>query len=104
MTEEKEIIQDMKNFLERMEQQQKKAKKKKGIFSKSIVFLCILLVVGYTGICLLMQWRTGTQPEPQLTMAFFAFITVELWNLAKIKREGIRKEDSTQNNNSNPLQ
>lgn len=49
------------------------------------------------------QPDTGAQP-PQLTMAFFAFITVELWNLAKIKREGVRKGDSEQSNNPEPLQ
>lgn len=60
---------------------------KKGLYSKWLVALCILLAVGYTGFCLFMQYRTGVQPEPQLTIAFFAFITVELWNLAKIKRQ-----------------
>lgn len=60
--------------------------KNKGWYSKIIVGVCILLAVSYTGFCLVMQYKTGTQPEPQLTIAFFAFISVELWNLAKIKR------------------
>lgn len=64
----------------------KKKKNRKGLYSKAIVALCILLAVGYTGICLLMQWTRGIQPEPQLTIAFFAFVATELWSLSKIKR------------------
>lgn len=64
----------------------KKKKNRKGLYSKVIVALCILLAVGYTGICLLMQWVHGFQPEPQLTIAFFAFVATELWSLSKIKR------------------
>lgn len=64
----------------------KKKKSRKGLYSKVIVALCILLAVGYTGICLLMQWVRGFQPEPQLTIAFFAFVATELWSLSKIKR------------------
>lgn len=64
----------------------KKKKNRKGLYSKVIVASCILLAVGYTGICLLMQWVHGFQPEPQLTIAFFAFVATELWSLSKIKR------------------
>ena len=64
----------------------KKKKSRKGLYSKVIVALCISLAVGYTGICLLMQWMHGRQPEPQLTIAFFAFVATELWSLSKIKR------------------
>lgn len=69
----------------------KKKKSRKGLYSKVVVALCILLAVGYTGICLLMQWVHGFQPEPQLTIAFFAFVATELWSLSKIKRS---KNDS----------
>lgn len=78
------LEQDLQEFLE--QQKNVKPQKRRGLYSKIIVALCVLLAVGYTGICLLMQYRTGTQPEPQLTIAFFAFISAELWNLAKIKR------------------
>lgn len=64
----------------------KKKKNRKGLYSKVVVALCILLAVGYTVICLLMQWVHGFQPEPQLTIAFFAFVATELWSLSKIKR------------------
>ena len=65
----------------------KEKKTRKGVFSKLIVLLCITLAVGYTGFCLLMQYKTGVQPEPQLTLSFMGFVAVELWNLSKIKRE-----------------
>ena len=64
-----------------------RSRRSKGLFSKVIVALCILLAVGYTGACLLMQWAHGTSPEPQLTIAFYSFISVELWSLSKIKRD-----------------
>lgn len=87
------LEQDLQEFLE--QQKNVKPQKRRGLYSKIIVALCVLLAVGYTGICLLMQYRTGTQPEPQLTIAFFAFISAELWNLAKIKRhkEDVNKDD-----------
>lgn len=89
------LEQDLQEFLERQkEKRAPKRTKRRGIYSKIIVALCVLLAVSYTGICLLMQYRTGTQPEPQLTIAFFAFISAELWNLAKIKRH---KEDVNKN-------
>ena len=69
----------------------KKKKNRKGLYSKVIVALCILLAVGYTGICLIMQWVHGFQPEPQLTIAVCAFVATELWSLSKIKRS---KNDS----------
>lgn len=78
-----ELTADLKDFLQR---QKGRSPRKKGLFSKVIVCICLLLIVGYTAACLYMQYRTGTQPEPQLTIAFFGFVTAELWNLAKIKR------------------
>ena len=60
---------------------------KKHLFSKLIVCLCIFLAIGYTGLCLLMQWFRGIQPEPQLTISFMGFVAAELWSLSKIKRD-----------------
>lgn len=70
-----------------------KERSHKGLFSRLIVLLCIALAIGYTAICLMMQWRTGVQPEPQLTVVFFGFITAELWSLSKIKcnKDGEKK-------------
>ena len=83
------LAADLREYLDR---QSTPRKIKRGIFGKVVVLLCILLAVGYTGACLLMQWAHGTSPEPQLTIAFFGFITVELWSLAKIKRDKNKKD------------
>lgn len=83
------VVKQIAEYMEANTASSAKAKKKKnrkGLYSKVIVALCILLAVGYTGICLLMQWVHGFQPEPQLTIAFFAFVATELWSLAAIKR------------------
>ena len=89
MTEDEmeKLAADLRAFLDGQ-----KGRRSKGLFSKVIVALCILLAVGYTGACLLIQWAHGTSPEPQLTIAFFGFITVELWSLAKIKRDKNKKD------------
>lgn len=55
------LEQDLQEFLaQRKEERAPKRTKRRGIYSKIIVALCVLLAVSYTGICLLMQYRTGT--------------------------------------------
>lgn len=98
LTEEEmeKLTEDLRAYLDRQGTIPKQKPKRKGIYSKVVVALCILLAVGYTGICLLMQWTHGIQPEPQLTIAFFGFVTAELWSLSKIKRsknENNRKDE-----------
>ena len=88
------VVKQIAEYMESSTVNSAKAKKKKnrkGLYSKVIVALCILMAVGYTGFCLFMQWVHGFQPEPQLTIAFFAFVATELWSLSKIKRS---KNDS----------
>lgn len=81
-----ELTEELQQFLASQKGTGTKKRNHKGLFSRLIVLLCIALAIGYTAICLMMQWRTGTQPEPQLTISFFGFVAAELWNLAKIKR------------------
>ena len=81
-----ELTTELQQFLASQKGTSTKKRNHKCVFSRLIVLLCIALAIGYTAICLMMQWRTGVQPEPQLTVVFFGFITVELWSLSKIKR------------------
>lgn len=81
-----ELTNELQQFLASQKGTSTKKRNHKGLFSRLIVLLCIALAIGYTAICLMMQWRTGVQPEPQLTVVFFGFITAELWSLSKIKR------------------
>lgn len=79
--------EELDRLAEKLTSQKTKEKpRKKGLFSKVVVTLCILIVIAYTSICLLMQWARGMQPEPQLTISFFAFVSAELMSLAAIKR------------------
>lgn len=79
--------EELDRLVEKLSPQKTKEKpRKKGLFSKVVVALCILIVIAYTSICLLMQWAHGMQPEPQLTISLFAFIASELMSLAAIKR------------------
>lgn len=65
--------EELDRLVEKLSPQKTKEKpRKKGLFSKVVVTLCILIVIAYTSICLLMQWARGMQPEPQLTISFFA--------------------------------
>ena len=67
-------------------QKTKEKPRKKGLFSKVMVVVYTLIIVGYTAGCLFMQWKTGTQPEPQLTISLFGLAGMELASLAAIKR------------------
>lgn len=69
--------------------------KHKGLFSRLIVLLCLGLAIGYTGICLLMQWHTGVQPEPQLTIVFLALSqsSCGIWPKSKEIRTKTKRSD-----------
>lgn len=84
--EQEQLLSELKTFLHANNTAKGEKPRKKGLFSKVVVTLCILIVIGYTSICLLMQWAHGMQPEPQLTISFFAFVSAELMSLAAIKR------------------
>lgn len=84
--EQEQLLSELKTFLHANNTAKGEKPPKKGLFSKVVVALCILIVIAYTSICLLMQWAHGMQPEPQLTISLFAFISAELMSLAAIKR------------------
>ena len=69
-----------------------KMQSKQGKFSKRIVSLVIALNVLFTVSILYVFIRTGSEPMT-LVGAFFAFTTVELWNLASIKK---KKEENNE--------
>lgn len=57
-------------------------------FSKFIVSLVIIINILFTLAVLFIFYRTGSEPMA-LIGAWFAFTTVELWNLASIKKKEI---------------
>mgnify|MGYP001204853136 FL=1 len=60
-------------------------------YSKLIVALVILLNTGFAGAVLYAFLRVGSEPTA-LVAAWFAFTTGELWLLAGIKREKVRRD------------
>lgn len=78
---------DLKNLLKLKEKE-----KKKGNFSKRIVTFVILLNVLFTLGVLYVFTETGNEPMT-LVGAWFAFTTVELWSLSKIKREEVKEDN-----------
>ncbi len=65
---------------------------KKGLFSKLIVSFVIVANVLFTVAVLLVFLKTSTEPAA-LIGSWFAFTTVELWSLAKIKINDRRKDE-----------
>ena len=59
---------------------------KKGMFSKLIVTFVIIINIVFTIGTLYIFLKTGNEPTT-LIGAWFAFTTVEVWQLAKIKRD-----------------
>lgn len=70
-------------------------KKKKGRFSKAIVIGVILANVTFTIAVLLVFLKTASEPSA-LIASWFAFTTVELWSLAKIKTVKESKGESNE--------
>lgn len=67
--------------------------KKKGRFSKFIVILVILLNVAFTLGIFYLFLKVGSEPTT-LIGSWFTFTTVELWSLAKIRRDKIKGDDN----------
>lgn len=70
---------------------------KKGVFSKTLVTLIVLLNIAFTIAVLFIFARTSQEPVV-LIGAWFGFTTGELWMVAKIKRDKIKgSKEATQN-------
>lgn len=67
--------------------EEQKLEKKRFRFSKLIVFLVIMMVLGFTAATLYVFLKVGSEPGV-LIGAFFAFATGELWSLAMLKMKG----------------
>lgn len=64
------------------------ARKKSSIFSKFIVWFVIGANVIFTGVVLSIFLKTSAEPTA-LIGAWFGFTTVELWQLASIKKKKV---------------
>jgi len=71
----------------------KRQQKKKSRFSKFIVTLVILLNVVFTLGVFYVFLNTGGNEPSTLIGSWFAFTTVELWSLSKIKRDKVKGEN-----------
>lgn len=60
-------------------------------FSKRIVVTVVVLNIAFTIAVLFAFLRTGSEPAA-LIGAWFSFTTIELWQLAAIKKHKIKKE------------
>ena len=65
---------------------------KKGSFSKLIVTFVIFANVVFTGVTLYVFLKTSAEPS-SLIASWFGFTTVELWQLAAIKKRKVDKND-----------
>lgn len=73
------------------------AKKKKQSFSKLIIGFVIAANVLFTIAVLWIFFKTASEPVA-LIGAWFAFTTVEVWQLAAIKKKKVEKESETHDN------
>ena len=82
MIDEKDLIKLLKD-----------KKKNESRFSKKIVISIIILAIAFVIAILFVFLKTGSEPTV-LVGSFMAFISVELWSLAKIKRSGTEEEEN----------
>lgn len=73
----------------------KKRQKRKSRFSKFIVVLVILLNVAFTLGIFYLFLKVGSEPTT-LIGSWFTFTTVELWSLAKIRRDKIKEDNDNE--------
>ena len=68
------------------------ARKKKSGFSKFIVSFVIMINVAFTVVTLYIFLKTSSEPTT-LIGCWFGFTTVELWQLATIKKKKVDNND-----------
>jgi len=61
-------------------------KKQKSLFTKSIVILIIFLNVAFALGVMWLVYKVGREPSA-LVVSFYSFTTVQLWNMAFIKKQ-----------------
>lgn len=71
-------------------------KKKKKSYSKIIIGFVIAANVIFTAAVLWVFLKTSAEPVA-LIGSWFAFTTVEVWQLATIKKKKLEKEEHTEN-------
>ncbi|MGP1568486.1 MAG: hypothetical protein ACTTHM_07195 [Peptoanaerobacter stomatis] len=81
-------IEKLEKELKKLKEKDKKAKKE---YSKIVVSAIIIINILFTIGIMILFLKQGSEPTTLIT-AWFSFTTVELWNLAKIKRHKIDKE------------
>ena len=79
-----------------------KRKAKKGSFSKGIIAFVIAANVIFTTAVLLIFLKTASEPTA-LIGAWFAFTTVEVWQLAKIKQKKVDSEATMKKGDTNDI-
>lgn len=67
--------------------------KKKGQYSKYLIAFIVAINVIFTATVLLVYLRVKSEPST-LIGAWFGFTTVELWNLATIKKKKMEKKEN----------
>lgn len=65
----------------------------KGKFAKRIISFVIGANVIFTILVLYLFFKTGLEPQTLIT-TWFAFTTVEVWQLAKIKMKKVEKDEN----------
>lgn len=65
---------------------------KKPKFSKVLIASIIALNIIFTTAVLIVFYHTSSEPVA-LVGAWFSFVTIELWNIAGIKKKKIEKEN-----------
>lgn len=76
--------------------QQTKKKQKKDFSKRVIIPLIVIMIVGYTAISLLLQFKTSTEVSSTLTTSWFVFWTVEIIAITGIKVSKVRQTNDTE--------